>query len=58
MKLKLWSRVSLKGNHDRKGLVCGIQPSLYDKSEPTRYWVLWRDLKKSYHEIEQLEIRK
>lgn len=57
MTIKLWTRVALREDKDRKGLVCGIQKSLYDKSEPTRYWVLWRDLKKTDHEINQLEIR-
>jgi len=56
--LKQRTPVWLKGDRTRPGMVCAIQKNLYDKSEPTRYWVLWRDLKKSDHEEDQLEIRK
>lgn len=56
--MKRGTRVYLKGRRDKPGLICAVQPSLYDKSEPTRYWVLWRDCSKTDHEASQLEVRK
>ena len=56
--LKQRDPVWLKGDRTMPGMVCAVQKSLYDKSEPVRYWVLWRDLHKSDHEEDQLEIRK
>lgn len=50
-------RVYLKGRRDMPGIICAVQQNLFDKSEPTRYWVLWKDMKKSDHEEGQLEAR-
>lgn len=57
--MRVGTRVCLKGNPSRPGIVCAVQLNLVDKSDPAqKYWVLWRDCKKSDHEIGQLEIRK
>jgi len=52
--MKNRTRVRLKGR-DMPGIVCAVQTNYHDRSEPTRYWVLWRDCSKTCHAGEQLE---
>jgi hypothetical protein len=57
--MRVGTQVYLKGDTSRPGLVCAVQLNLVDKSEPAqKYWVLWRDCKKTDHTIDQLEVRK
>lgn len=56
--MRVGTRVYLKGNPTRPGIVCDVQMNWIDSSEPAqRYWILWRDHKKTDHTIDQLEIR-
>lgn len=55
--MKQGTTVYLRGDRARLGVVYAVQQNLFDKSEPTRYWVLWKDMKKSDHEADQLEVR-
>lgn len=55
--MKQGTKVYLRGRKELPGIVCAVQRNLFERSEPTRYWVLWKDSKKTDHEEDQLETR-
>ena len=55
--MKQGTKVYLRGRKSVPGIICAVQKNLFDKYEPTRYWVLWKDMKKTDHEADQLEVR-